>query len=317
MNSSVKDYDDLTRIKGIGSARQQWLRESLGIHTIRDLAARSVKDIESRLKAEGHIASRSSIEEWIIQAREIAAVTSQSEPLHMTAAAGIEEDMNVAVEDKGWKPFASFVVEFQACADEGQVEEQRISVHYMEADVSAAWPGIACERLCDWMQAQVGDRVRPLLEGASPVSFQSEAKSESTAPSIKAEVTQIRVFQPPDADTPISIGQTGPRFLGFIRGNQPFALEVALEFTNPPAADVTRREDIHDTQFHIQSLTSGTSSYLVGAIADIIDRNKKSYSAVLAETLLQPGLYRLGLLLKLQSRSPGVAYLELPMITVM
>ena len=38
MNSTDKDYDDLTRIPGIKNKRQQLLRQSLNVHTFLDLA---------------------------------------------------------------------------------------------------------------------------------------------------------------------------------------------------------------------------------------------------------------------------------------
>ena len=67
------ENNDLTVIKGIGKNRAQWLRDSLDIQTLRDLSIMPVDTIESRLKAEGFIASRAKIESWIEQARQILA----------------------------------------------------------------------------------------------------------------------------------------------------------------------------------------------------------------------------------------------------
>ena len=44
-------WDDLTAIMGIGQARQIWFRETLNVQTYRDLAALSIDEIDSRLKA--------------------------------------------------------------------------------------------------------------------------------------------------------------------------------------------------------------------------------------------------------------------------
>ena len=55
-------------IKGIGPARQRWLKESLDVHTFRDLATLSVGETKSRLKADKQIASRETIEVWIAEA---------------------------------------------------------------------------------------------------------------------------------------------------------------------------------------------------------------------------------------------------------
>ncbi|MHC4617193.1 MAG: hypothetical protein ACYTEQ_05505 [Planctomycetota bacterium] len=72
MSIANRESDDLTVINGIGPVRQRWLRESLDVYTLRDLAALSVDEIESRLKAEEQIISGSEIEAWIDQAQELA-----------------------------------------------------------------------------------------------------------------------------------------------------------------------------------------------------------------------------------------------------
>jgi hypothetical protein len=79
MNTSNKKRDDLTEINGIGPVRQEWLRESLDVYTFRDLAVLSVDEIESRLKTEGKIISRSEIEAWIDQAQELDLTAANSD----------------------------------------------------------------------------------------------------------------------------------------------------------------------------------------------------------------------------------------------
>lgn len=71
MNGSDKEHQVLTRIKGIGPVKQRWLKDSLKISTIRDLATCSVEQIESRLKAQGQTFSRSEIKSWIEQAQKL------------------------------------------------------------------------------------------------------------------------------------------------------------------------------------------------------------------------------------------------------
>ena len=78
--------NDLTVIKGIGKNRAQWLRDSLDIQTLRDLSIMPVDTIESRLKAEGFIASRSNIESWIEQARQILAEMAHDQTAKAEAA---------------------------------------------------------------------------------------------------------------------------------------------------------------------------------------------------------------------------------------
>jgi len=70
---------DLTTIRGIGVSRKRWLN-SLGIYTIAELGQASVHELESQLKKDGRLPSRSELEEWIAQARSAAAAYQQPEP---------------------------------------------------------------------------------------------------------------------------------------------------------------------------------------------------------------------------------------------
>jgi hypothetical protein len=127
---------DLTGVKGIGPARQQWLRTRLGVRTYADLAALNPQDVHARLKEDGQITSLAVIESWIAHAAQLAGQAGTPTP----------------APDKAWRPFASFVVEFQSHATSGEV---RTTVHHMEADLTEKWAGIQQEALCRWMLAQI------------------------------------------------------------------------------------------------------------------------------------------------------------------
>lgn len=48
MEANETRYDDLTKISGIGAARQQWLARSFGVRTYADLAALLADEIEAQ-----------------------------------------------------------------------------------------------------------------------------------------------------------------------------------------------------------------------------------------------------------------------------
>ena len=62
MQAIKEEYDDLTKITGIGPARKSWLAEVFGVRTYDDLAALSVDDIVAQFRTEGKPYSRSDIE---------------------------------------------------------------------------------------------------------------------------------------------------------------------------------------------------------------------------------------------------------------
>lgn len=170
--------DDLTAIKGIGPAYQQLLQESLGVYTYRELGAFSADELESRLKAEGRIVSRSDIEAWIKEAQELAE----------DVEAGAADEANSPGGETEWKPFASFVVEFQVRESvEDEDEERRTTVHHMEGDTDASWPDIESVELCRWMLGQIGEPVQQLPEVARE---QARQELEEELAETRAEALQ-------------------------------------------------------------------------------------------------------------------------------
>jgi hypothetical protein len=143
----VANQDELTLIKGIGEARQQWLRDRLNVVSFQALAALSVEEIEAQLKEDNQIVSRAAIESWIAQAARLA---GSSAPRHPAMS-----------RESGWKPVASFVVEFQEHEVEG---ERRTRVHHVEADKNRMWSGIEHEELCAWMVQQLGGQADQIPE---------------------------------------------------------------------------------------------------------------------------------------------------------
>ena len=344
MSSSDKKYDDLTVIKGIGPARQRWLRESLNIVTFADLAALSVDEIESRLKADKQIASQNKIKAWIAQAREYAAAAAEraaqptfagtdaqakkqantlaeaNESSPQTADSAKNDDgkeANTTTRKDGWKPFASFVVEFQQRTVEGQAIEYRTTAHHMEADTGANWPGIEREQHCLWMIEQVGDRIGPEPEEEERLAQERAAEPVPAARSpVKVEITQIQVFQPPQAENPVGSGQDDQPFEGLIKGNEPFALEIHFNLGGEAAAELTSKPAVCNASVYVQNQSTRESAHLGDADPGTLKKGKLAYTATLPEVALTPGTYRLLAFVTLQAASVEPDFVTLPELKV-
>src|SRR5215203_3207972 len=120
-------YDDLTQIKGIGHSTQQWLRETFAIYEYQDLAELSATELEQKLKADGKIASRSRIEQWLIQAVDLDKTTTTEKP-------AVDE---ITRSTASWKRVATFVVVFEESIT--HIGKYQTNVHHMEADVTQSW----------------------------------------------------------------------------------------------------------------------------------------------------------------------------------
>jgi hypothetical protein len=175
-NAQIDNQDDLTRIRGIGEARQQWLWENLKVDSFQALAALSIEDIEARLKEDNQIVSRAAIEAWITEAAQLAGAPASRHP--------------VMSKDVGWRPIASFVVEFQ----ENEITpERRTKVHHIEADKNRMWSSFEQAELCAWMVEQLDRRDIPVAEPSPDLSPAIEIKpytASENEPAIFSEKLQ-------------------------------------------------------------------------------------------------------------------------------
>jgi hypothetical protein len=171
-NEETTVYDDLTAIKGIREARQQWFRDTMKVHTYRDLAALSVDGIESGLKAEKQFPSRSMIAAWIAQAKALAEAVEQQMPV---------VKRQVVSASPSWTSQASFVIEFQVLKHGDGSHEQRMTIHHIETDKNNIWWGIEPEEAIRWMLAEAGIEVtvKPIVEPAALTPVQTASAYQS------------------------------------------------------------------------------------------------------------------------------------------
>lgn len=313
MKSSEKDYDDLTAITGIGPARQRWLRESLLVRTYLDLANLSVDEIESRLKADGQIQSRNAIEVWLAQSQELAARTGQmSATEHKVADVNTAGEANSAAREDGWKPFASFVVEFQVREIPGQPKERRTAVHHMEKDTGTYWPSIESRSLCQWMLSQIPGELRSDLKEDEWIEQGLAETIPGKEPSASVSIGQLRVFQPPEAELPAHTIRAGRPFQGVIKGDEPFTLEVDFELIGPLASDAAGKQIACNAQSYAYSKASRTTMHLGNSETESFIEGKLDYTFTLPQVTVPQGDYRLWVLVTPEGALATPDFVELP-----
>ena len=294
MNANVleKQFDDLTAIKGIGRARQAWLRQALNIATFADLVALSADEIAAALKADQRLVAYDLIEDWLVEANRLVGETAVS-PIKQSRF-------------ETWQPFASFVVEFQERKLAGQTKEQRTKVHYMETDAETLWPGLAHEALSDWIREQVGEteEVDPPPTEVLPVAQPSPA----VAP-LQLEVERLVVWQPIQSATPQLVYEAERPLTGYLQANIPFSARLTLAFPSAPASELELVADLH-----ARNLSTGLNMPLSLAVTPVKVGEPK-VTAVLDEGALPAGIYRFVLLFK-QLRPLSVQFIELPRFQV-
>lgn len=346
MNSTDKDYDDLTRISGIADKRQQLLRQSLNVRTFLDFANLPTAEIEAAFKAEGRIVSHDIIVQWQREARELA-VAAQLASQQSVELANIEtgREAKSSAEEGEWEWLGAFIVEFRALKVEGHVKAPQIRVEQRKIDKKGIWLEdnknknsftIEGERLYLWMLDKLGVKMQsepkearsvqkspveaplailPSVE-LSPVEAPPPESPPTETPPIRVEVTQIRLFQPPDIATPSGISKANQPFAVLLKGGEPFALEVAFRLPEPATAALVTKETIYLANFYVRNNATGVSTSVGDTKADCLAPGQVAYTARLPEVILQPGTYRLGVLVKLRTRPPSINYLEVPLLQV-
>jgi hypothetical protein len=273
------ESDDLTAIEGIGAQRERWLRKALGVSTYEALGRLSANDIESRLRAEGQVVSRSAIEAWIAKASELAA---GAKTLH-----------------RDWRPFAQFVVEFQRRDVEKPgvkrpVIRYRTQVHDIEADETKRWAGIDPERLCAWMSRR--PNIASVPEDVEPGPVEPETAAEATPSLTAVQITEIRLFHLPETETPHGLSVRGQPFSGTVRGDEPFASEVSFALSEEAASAEAKRGGRYQIELLAKNLATATSTPLGKTTPVSVTPDTLSYTTVLPEATLPTGVYRLSLL---------------------
>ncbi len=303
-----KQTDDLTRIKGIGPSRQKWFGEAFGVTTYEELARLSPDVVETRLKAEGRIVSRNTVEEWINEAAKLAT--------GKRAASGQQgETSKPRFKNDGWRPFASFVVEFQERQTESE-KEQRTLVHYIETGEEQiisgerkedtdqkTWPGLEDRQVCKWMIERLGKKVE---EGTPAREGMEEATPEAER-SPRLNVREMYIYQPPETELPIDIGKTEMPISRPIEGGKPFALEatLGLEGAAPSPSPIE-----YGLNFFAKNLSTGEKRQLGAPCKGLLLQEETSCKVDLPEPSLSPGIYRITAVATLPDRSGNAGYLE-------
>lgn len=351
-----KKSDDLTRIKGIGLVKQKWLRELFNIHTFQDLAKLSVDEVESRLKSQGHTVSKNEIQGWIAQSQSLATADLSSQQLiessdreeeqfsnlpiqenelsqqvmaladaeaenpldcsnkeresyqQVIGAAHAEDKVNVSplMPQDEWQTFASFKVEFQSRTIEGQGEEQRTSIHYIEANKCQTWSEIGADQLQEWMLEQISEQMCQSIAAESPVA----------ALPITLEITQLRAFQAHQTSRPMVVEKGNRVFPRPLSRETPFALEVGFNLTGLTALHLTNKQVGYYAQFHVRNRMTGEVTHLGDTESATLTKGQLSYTVVLADITLEPGIYRLQAVVKLQCVPVTLGSFKVPLLQV-
>lgn len=290
MNLNEKTWDDLTKITGIGENRQEWLRQSFNIRTFNDLAKLTATQIQEKTKRDGLIVSLKAIKDWLDQANELASRVDDKEKLPEPAADLPEGVSNTMPREDGWKPIASFVVEYQTREAGQQLTELRTVAHYMEDDRTQTWPGIEGNQLCDWIIDQIPGEFSRYQEKQNLLQKQSSGEGQDQT-STAVKITHLRIRQPANSASPIQSVDPTTQFQTSVLCEQPFSFEVDFELIGPKAKEVADRKISWRAETRTFDPVSRTSPQLCESGPKSFEKGRLKYMLHLPEISLKQGIY--------------------------
>lgn len=304
---------ELTRIRGIGMTKKQWLN-SIGIHTLAELAQVLVDDLELQLHSSGHPVSRSEIESWVTSAQALLVETAASseEFSYENGCSGCQSVELPEIEDEEpqqpipeipWNSLATFTIEVQTRSTAGK-SEQRAIVHHQQTEAEATEFDLGSTQLhpdlLDWMN----DR----LILTHPV--------ETPPQPVTVEITQVRSLQPAGGNLQMVADQTHHLFPNSLEASKPFTLQISLHFAGLAEVNRDTLSLVYRTHCQARHLFTGELIDLGEQIATVPANLTESQTATLSELSLPPGAYRLQILATLQNAAATSTCFKVPMLQV-
>jgi hypothetical protein len=292
-------HDNLTLIKGIGPARQKWLGELFAVHTFEALGKLSVEEAEKKAKESGKILAHGDISDWIAQANQFA-----TQKANMASPDNPKQKAERA--QSLWRPFASFVVEFQEMKEADETH-WRTKVHYMEADLEKTWHGIERDQIAVW----IAQHIQITEEVEKPKTVQVVKQRAYKAAEIKP--TEVRILQQPNYLSKVDVIEPERPFLGHVKHEQPVLLEVDFESDTDLMSEADHLSAYYTAQCQVNNVTHVEKTLFLEMEGNV-SKNRLTYRTNL--DALEPGMYRLAVMMR--GKQPlGVSYFELPLLNVL
>ena len=340
---NIPEQQSLTQIEGIGKVKKKWL-ESVGIHTLQELAEAKAEEVETQLSAEGHTAHASEVERWITQAQELIAEldapdpetsaeniepassesssgeeeTSESEAVTepatpeatatSEAAADVETVSAASQTPEDWQTFAAFAVEFQSQQEDDDVR-YRTLVRHLATNQEETWSGIEEKNLQSWLRSQVAEVI------PSEPSAEDETIPDSDM-QLTLDIENLFILQPPSTASAMELYKPNMMFPSPISGNLPFSLVIQFGVQEQDVLAKLRTTVSYQVECYARSLKGGDSISLGELPSTELVPQNEPYIVYLPAISLSKGIYRLQVFLSLQGMQALPVFIEVPVLQV-
>ena len=329
MSSSKAVPDDLELIRGISPDARKWLAETFDVRTFAALADLSEEELINRIKADKktfwiqwakdwptEAAVKAAEMEVEVEARQPAPASGRRNNDSPLAAPGTEPSSpkpnSPAKRKDGWDTLALYFVEFQSRQVPGKPVELQTKVVFDEPgpQTQKTLPGMEQDRICQWIFEHFDGILRAMP--ATETLPGAETTVQETGPSA-ISVSQLRLFQPAGAGSPLfSYSSERPK-LSMVRADQPFDLKAILEESRPRAS--ANGQIALNVQFHVKNWDTKKFTTLGNVEPEAIE-DQLAYSALLPGISLPRGKYRLQVLVLAHPKPVVLGSIEIPLLSV-
>jgi hypothetical protein len=330
MNSSEAVSDNLQVIKGIGPDTRKWLAETFEVRTFAALADLSGEEIVNRIKAENKPSvwtrwAKDWPKEAAIKAAEmepnaeaqqsIPAVGRQNNDTPLAAASPEPSSpkLNSPVEEKdGWDILAWYVIEFQSRQVPEKPVERRTTVSYQGPGQETLPVPVERDRICDWIFEHFDGILPAKPETETQPDAEVKTSPQEAGPSTMS-ISQLRLFQPAGASSPLFSYSSERPQLRMVTADQPFDLEAILEESEPEAS--ANGPTAFKVQFYVKNWDTNKRTNLGNVELEAI-RDQLAFSALLPGISLARGKYRLDVLVLADPKPVVLGSIEIPLLSV-
>ncbi|MFQ4136128.1 hypothetical protein PGN35_007385 [Nodosilinea sp. PGN35] len=340
------DEYSLNQIKGIGPTRQQQLQTLLAIATVLDLAAAEAAAIESAFREAGYPINRANAAAWIAQARQLIEAETQAQQAGKTrnlAAEQIPPEETVAeAKDasspaiaEGWQTQATVLLEFQTHGEEAMhrwrllnpASQAAVVLTDQASDSLRAWLQHAghvffhlpedehvSHALRAWFQQQIP--IPPLKKSPDRVESLRQEIIDGQQQALAVQVRAVLLLQPPNTTMPIGAIAGNIGFSGSLQANQPFQVEVCLEF--PEVGQGALLPDVsYSVEGFAKALTYPHRTIPLGQSQPrMLTSSQTQYKSAIAAAGLPSGLYQLQITIACQGVDIPLAIHEISRLQV-
>jgi hypothetical protein len=245
---------------------------------------------------------------------------AEGDQLLNPAIAFVEQAVpGAAIATEPWTLLRRLTIEFQR-RQVGDRTQYRTLASNETSNHLTSWSGLGEHKLRLWIRQQLNhdDLIPPSAIANVP---KPTAKETPATSALKLEIDQLKIWQPSHLAAQTMLYKAKPTqskqlLPDSLVSQKPFSLEVAFKLVGQSITRFSAQKVTYKAHFYAHNRTTGKCVSLGETEPNVLVSGTSRYTAKLAETTLEPGLYRLQVLTTLQGIPVTPAYFEMPLVQV-